>query len=376
MATTVEQLILELKTDDAGWRVGPAGEQLRRFDADTKAAQGGLTILADRVALASKELDGLPRTAENAARGLDGLQGSAGGLAAMLRSGLGAAAAALGISALSHTVTKSTSDYEMSVIGLGALVTAYNDLHDASGRLLKGQEALHEGMAQARGMTDALAVLSIQTGKTSGELQEGYQILYGLGTAAGGSQKDILRLSQALANMTATEHLPFGIMAREAAMAEGGFERLQSRLGIILASKGIAPQTLQTWKQQGDLVKRLADNLQEFQTIGPEIATSWQGVTTTLETMWGKMAREGFSPIMTAAKSGVMELSSLLGTGLGPLLVGLLSDAFAGSAHPLARALVLVATGLLPVIALLLHVALRQHRRIRLDLQQQGPAAT
>ena len=32
-------------------------------------------------------------------------------------------------------------------------------------------------------------------------------------------------------------------------------------------------------------------------------------------------------------------LSSLLGTGLGPLLVGVLSDAFTGSAHPLARAL-------------------------------------
>ena len=67
-------------------------------------------------------------------------------------------------------------------------------------------------------------------------------------------------------------------------------------------------------------------------------------------------------------------LSSLLGTGLGPLLVGVLSDAFTGSAHPLARALVLVAMGLLPVIALLLHVALRQHRRIRLDLRQQGPS--
>ncbi|MFO1376556.1 MAG: MFS transporter [Steroidobacteraceae bacterium] len=63
-------------------------------------------------------------------------------------------------------------------------------------------------------------------------------------------------------------------------------------------------------------------------------------------------------------------LSSLLGTGLGPLLVGVLSDAFAGSEHPLARALVVVAAGLLPLIALLLHVALRQHRRIRLDLRQ------
>ena len=63
-------------------------------------------------------------------------------------------------------------------------------------------------------------------------------------------------------------------------------------------------------------------------------------------------------------------LSALLGTGMGPVLVGVLSDAFAGSGQPLARALVMLAAVLVPVIALLLHVVMRQHQRLRLDLRQ------
>lgn len=69
-------------------------------------------------------------------------------------------------------------------------------------------------------------------------------------------------------------------------------------------------------------------------------------------------------------------LSALLGTGMGPVLVGLLSDAFAGSEQPLASALVVIAAALVPVIALLLHVVARQHERIRLDLRQQAPGGS
>ncbi len=62
--------------------------------------------------------------------------------------------------------------------------------------------------------------------------------------------------------------------------------------------------------------------------------------------------------------------SALIGTGLGPLVVGMASDALAGTATPLATALALVAALIVPTIAWLLHVALREHRRIRLDLRQ------
>lgn len=80
-----------------------------------------------------------------------------------------------------------------------------------------------------------------------------------------------------------------------------------------------------------------------------------------------------------AVRSQVLALfglvSALVGTGMGPVLIGVLSDAFVGSAQPLTRALVVLAAALVPVVVLLLHVVMRQHQRVRLDLrqQQEGP---
>jgi hypothetical protein len=67
-------------------------------------------------------------------------------------------------------------------------------------------------------------------------------------------------------------------------------------------------------------------------------------------------------------------VASLIGTGLGPLLVGLASDALRSAAAPLALALALVGGIAAPLVALLLTIALRAHRVRRLDLAR--PAVT
>ena len=62
-------------------------------------------------------------------------------------------------------------------------------------------------------------------------------------------------------------------------------------------------------------------------------------------------------------------VSALLGTGLGPLLVGLFSDhVFAGAAQPLASALATVAGIVMPLAIILLSLVSRNHNRRRLDL--------
>jgi MFS family permease len=63
--------------------------------------------------------------------------------------------------------------------------------------------------------------------------------------------------------------------------------------------------------------------------------------------------------------------SALIGTGMGPLVVGVLSDALAGHvAQPLSVALSLLALVVAPISCVLLQVVIRQHRRLRLDLLQ------
>jgi len=64
-------------------------------------------------------------------------------------------------------------------------------------------------------------------------------------------------------------------------------------------------------------------------------------------------------------------LTTLMGTGLGPILTGVLSDHLIGRVEqPLSAALAALAALVIPVIAILQWLAIRQHRRLRLDLQQ------
>lgn len=60
--------------------------------------------------------------------------------------------------------------------------------------------------------------------------------------------------------------------------------------------------------------------------------------------------------------------ASLIGAGLGPLVVGILSDAFAGAEHPLSLALSVLALVVAPATVLCLIWVIRQHGKIRLDL--------
>lgn len=70
-------------------------------------------------------------------------------------------------------------------------------------------------------------------------------------------------------------------------------------------------------------------------------------------------------------------LTGLVGTGLGPVLAGYLSDHLTGSRHPLSSALALIGAVCVPCAMALLLLVLREHERRRLDLvfSQPEPAS-
>lgn len=113
--------------------------------------------------------------------------------------------------------------------------------------------------------------------------------------------------------------------------------------------------------------------------------------TTLVEPLWAKLALAGGSVFFTSAILSMASLpfqftaplniraqaiamaglvASLIGTGLGPFLVGLLSDGFGFAAHPLSLALAVLAACTTPLILISLQIVLRQHRALRLDLVQ------
>jgi len=67
-------------------------------------------------------------------------------------------------------------------------------------------------------------------------------------------------------------------------------------------------------------------------------------------------------------------LTALVGTGLGPVLAGYLSDHLATTRHPLSMALALIGGVCVSLAIMLLLLVLRQHERRRLDLLFQEPA--
>ncbi|MDX2276907.1 MAG: MFS transporter [Hyphomonadaceae bacterium] len=66
-------------------------------------------------------------------------------------------------------------------------------------------------------------------------------------------------------------------------------------------------------------------------------------------------------------------ISALLGTGLGPVLAGVMSDQFTFAEHPLSLALSLIAGIAIPLVQLCLFIVLRRHRETRLDREVLSP---
>jgi MFS family permease len=64
-------------------------------------------------------------------------------------------------------------------------------------------------------------------------------------------------------------------------------------------------------------------------------------------------------------------LTTLMGTGLGPIVTGVLSDSLIGRVeHPLSVALATLAALVVPIILILQRLVIRHHRQLRLDLRQ------
>jgi len=68
--------------------------------------------------------------------------------------------------------------------------------------------------------------------------------------------------------------------------------------------------------------------------------------------------------------------AALLGTGLGPILSGYMSDRLTGFAHPLSASLAIIGAIAVPVAFALMALSLRYHSKTRLDLQLQAPEHT
>lgn len=84
------------------------------------------------------------------------------------------------------------------------------------------------------------------------------------------------------------------------------------------------------------------------------------------------------APLQIRAQSiATMSLvAALIGTGMGPLVVGVLSDALEGSVQqPLSVALAILAAITIPLSAALMHMVIREHRKLRLDLAQEEGAS-
>jgi len=79
-------------------------------------------------------------------------------------------------------------------------------------------------------------------------------------------------------------------------------------------------------------------------------------------------------PHLRAQAIGLLSMvAALFGTGLGPVLAGVLSDRLTFAAQPLSLALSLIAGVTVPVIIFMLFVLTRHHARVRLDLAVKRP---
>jgi len=275
-------------TDDVK-KLGDAAE-----DMGTKANRGAAGL--DRVAEQS----------DVASRGLSVLRGVLYGVAAAF--GAGAAASV----ALARRGIEYNEFLETARLGIASLIAAQTDLSDASGKPLKGMEALTAATVLAEDQMTKLRIAGLETSATTQQLAEAFQQAVGAGLSAGLNLDQIRQLTVGITQAAGALGVPMNQISQEVRTILDGTIDMNAR---VAKSLGISNEMVKSWREQGKLAEELKTRLVAFQVAGGEVAKTWTAVKSNmgeaLDTFSGEVTSGMFERLKASgqkALSGIFDL--------------------------------------------------------------------
>lgn len=228
---------------------------------------------------------------------------SSGLTMAMAAAVTGAGALAVALLSVGKHGNEVNQMLENTQIHLAGLFMTFNDITDASGKMLQGTDKLNAAMRISSETQTRLQAAAFQTVVTYEELVKGFGILYAMGTTGGGTVNEVVRLSVTLANYAATQGRSFESMARQMAIVEGGVVRMTGNMGELMRSMGVDNKTIKSWREQGVTVAQLNKYFEGMNALTPLVEKSWKNVSTNIKLVNDLLGAAFEKPLFELAKS-------------------------------------------------------------------------
>lgn len=211
---------------------------------------------------------------------------------------------------------------EQSKIGIASVIASVNQLEDAQGNLLKGQEAYQAALGLAEQAMNRIKIMGLETTATTEDLVAGFQQLIGPAAAAGLSMEQTLKFTTSMVQSLGAIGIPFNQLSAEArSLLDGTIVPTQDRLAVTL---GITGDMVRNWKEQGILAEKLLEKMSAFAAAGDDVARTWSGVKSNLQDAVDVIAGVSSAGLYEDLKESLLTLQNLLvdtsdtASGVGP----------------------------------------------------------
>lgn len=252
---------------------------------------------------------------------------------------------------LSKTALDFASYMQSSRLGIASLIASFDQLEDATGRVLNpaSAEGWAESLDRARGIQNQLKRAAIETAAEYEHLLRAMQEGIGPAIQAGFSDKQIVEFTKMMTQAAAAIRLPFDQLGQEVrAIFEGDMSRFSRITRLIfqdLQRQGInVKEQIEEWRQQGVLFDEVSKRLQFFAKAGVEAMNTWETALSNLRDATMQALGQAFLGAHEDATAALNTLTKAIVTFneegeaiYNPAVIGFL-ESMAGAVTGLAKA--------------------------------------
>ncbi len=215
-----------------------------------------------------------------------------------------------GIRSIFEAAREAVDDYQVSIVKTAALVTGMitKDARPLSARYAEAK-TYAEGLAAVLEDVDKRTLLSAKDLQNITEEMTKQGVLLDINNAK--QIKGFEALANALAVISAGAPNKEIQLRQEARALLQGEVNINSQLAQILqAQVGDLQAQIDLHKRQGDLLEWLGDQLQGFSAASGDIQSTWEAVSTSIDTLWRQVIRGGLGPAFREIVKMAQDLSN------------------------------------------------------------------
>lgn len=206
---------------------------------------------------------------------------------------LSSLAAAAGFGALIQQGTQFNAQLEDARTGIASIIASQAELKNATGQVVKGQEAFKVALALSEDQMRKLRIAGLETAATTTELVDAYQSAIGPGLAAGLNLDQVRSVTIQLTQAAGALGVPYNQLSQEIRSILAGEIDINSRVASTL---GITNDQVRNWKAQNTLASELSKRLESFSIASKEAANNFSVIKSNakeaVDTLAGTVAED------------------------------------------------------------------------------------